>query len=103
MTATAPSHQEIRFPDAGDHLRGKKIIVYQKKKEAGIYVPQIKVVGGVSRLYFTTTPGIGGTDPSDQSTLSIDDSTWSSHGTTFEFTCLRIDNTPSYRWVLKQR
>lgn len=103
MTATAPSHQEIRFPDAADHLRGKKIIVYQKKKEAGIYVPQIKVVGGVSRLYFTTTPGIGGTDPSDQSTLSIDDSTWSSHGTTFEFTCLRIDNTPSYRWVLKQR
>jgi len=103
MTATAPSHQEIRFPDAGDHLRGKKIIVYQKKKEAGIYVPQIKVVGGVSRLYFTTTPGIGGTDPSDQSTLSIDDSTWSSHGTTFEFTCLRIDNTPSYRWVLNQK
>jgi len=103
MTSTAPSHQEIRFPDAGDHLRGKKIIVYQKKKEAGIYVPQIKVVGGVSRLYFTTTPGIGGTDPSDQSTLSIDDSTWSSHGTTFEFTCLRIDNTPSYRWVLNQK
>jgi len=57
----------------------------------------------VSRLYFTTTPGIGGTDPSDQSTLSIDDSTWSSHGTTFEFTCLRIDNTPSYRWVLNQK
>jgi len=101
MTATAPSHQEIRFPDAGDHLRGKKIIVYQKKKEAGIYVPQIKVVGGVSRLYFTTNTLT--TDPSDQSVLSIDDVTWFSHGTTFEFTCLRIDNTPSYRWVLKQR
>lgn len=101
MTATAPSHQEIRFPDAGDYLRGKKIIVYQKKKEAGIYVPKIKVVGGVSRLYFTTNTAT--TDPSDQSVLTIDDVTWFSHGTTFEFTCLRIDNTPSYRWVLKQR
>jgi len=101
MTATAPSHQEIRFPDAGDHLRGKKIIVYQKKKEAGIYVPQIKVVGGVSRLYFTTNTLT--TDPSDQSVLSMDDVTWYTHGVTYEFTCLRIDNTPSYRWVLKQR
>lgn len=103
MTSTAPSHMEIRFPDASDVLRGKKIIVYSKKKDAGAYVPQIKVVGGVSRLYFTTNPAVGGTDPSDQSTLSIDDSTWSDHGTSFEFTCLRIDNTPSYRWVLKQR
>ena len=63
----------------------------------------MKVVGWVSRLYFTTNPAVMGTDPSDQSTLSIDDSTWSDHGTTFEFTCLKIDNTPSYRWVLKQR
>jgi hypothetical protein len=103
MTVLAPSNQEIRFPDASDLLRGKKIIVYSKKKDSGAFIPQIKVVGGVSRLYFTTNPAVGGTDPSDQSTLSIDDSTWSDHGTTFEFTCLKIDNTPSYRWVLKQR
>ena len=103
MTVLAPSNQEIRFPDASDLLRGKKIIVYSKKKDSGAFIPQIKVVGGVFRLYFTTNPAVGGTDPSDQSTLSIDDSTWSDHGTTFEFTCLKIDNTPSYRWVLKQR
>jgi len=103
MTNLAPTNMEIRFPDASDLYRGRKIIVYSKKKDVGIYIPQIKVVGGVSRLYFTTNPAVGGTDPSDQSTLSIDDSTWSDHGTTFEFTCLRIDNTPSYRWVLKQR
>jgi hypothetical protein len=103
MTVLAPSNQEIRFPDASDLLRGKKIIVYSKKKDSGAFIPQIKVVGGVSRLYFTTNSAVGGTDPSDQSTLSIDDSTWSDHGTTFEFTCLKIDNTPSYRWVLKQR
>jgi len=103
MTSTAPTNMEMRFPDASDLYRGRKIIVYSKKKDPGVYVPQIKVVGGVSRLYFTTNPAVGGTDPSDQSTLSIDDSVWSDHGTTFEFTCLRIDNTPSYRWVLKQR
>lgn len=103
MTVFASSNMEIRFPDAGDHLRGRKIIVYSKKKDAGSFIPQIKVVGGVSRLYFTTNPAVGGTDPSDQSTLNIDDGTWSDHGTTFEFTCLKIDNTPSYRWVLKQR
>jgi len=103
MTSTAPSNMEIRFPDAAEELRGRKIIVYSKKKDAGSFIPQIKVVGGVSRLYFTTNPAVMGTDPSDQSTLSIDDSTWSDHGTTFEFTCLKIDNTPSYRWVLKQR
>jgi len=103
MTSTAPTNQEIRFPDAADYLRGKKIIVYSKKKDAGAYVPYISVVGGVSRLFYTTNPGIGGIDPSNQAYLYIDDGTWSDHGTTFEFTCLKIDNTPSYRWVLKQR
>jgi len=103
MTSTAPTNMEIRFPDAADFLRGRKIIVYSKKKDAGSFIPEIRVVGGVSRLFFTTNPGIGGTDPIDQSVLQIDDSTWSDHGTTFEFTCLKIDNTPSYRWVLKQR
>lgn len=103
MTATAPSNMEIRFPDAAEELRGKKIIVYSKKRDAGVFIPEIKMVGGVSRLFFTTNPGIGGTDPSNQSVLQIDDTTWSDHGTTFEFTCLKIDNTPSYRWVLKQR
>lgn len=103
MTVLAGSNQEIRFPDAAEEYRGKKIIVYSKKKDAGIYLPEIKVVGGVSRLYFTTNPGVGGTDPSSQSSLLIDDTTWSDHGTSFEFTCLKIDNTPSYRWVLKQR
>lgn len=103
MTSLAPTNQEIRFPDAADHLRGKKIIVYSKKKDAGAYVPYISVVGGVSRLFYTTNPAVGGTDPSNQATLYIDDSTWSDHGTTFEFTCLKTDNTPSYRWVLNQR
>lgn len=103
MTALASTYQEIRFPDAADHLRGKKIIVYSKKRDGGTYVPYISVVGGVSRLYYTTNPAVGGTDPSSQATLYIDDGTWSDHGTTFEFTCLKIDNTPAYRWVLKQR
>lgn len=103
MTALASTYQEIRFPDAADHLRGKKIIVYSKKRDGGTYVPYISVVGGVSRLYYTTNPAVGGTDPSSQATLYIDDGTWSDHGTTYEFTCLKIDNTPSYRWVLKQR
>lgn len=103
MTVLAESDQEIRFPDASDALRGKKIIVYIKKKEGGLYLPKIKVVGGVSRLYFTTDPGTGGTDPSDQSELLVDDTNWSYHGATYEFTCLKIDNAPSYRWVLKQR
>lgn len=102
MTSLAPTNQEIRFPDAADYLRGKKIIVYSKKKDAGAYVPYISVVGGVSRLFYTTNPAVGGTDPSNQATLYIDDSTWSDHGTTFEFTCLKINST-DYRWVLKQR
>jgi len=103
MTVLAPSNQEIRIPDAADYLRGKKIIVYSKKKDGGSFVPFISVVGGVSRLFYTTDPGIAGTDPIDHASLYIDNSTWSDHGTTFEFTCLKIDNTPSYRWVLKQR
>lgn len=102
MTVLAGSDQEIRFPDAVETLRGRKIIVYSKKKDTGLYVPKIKVVGGISKLFFTTNSAVGGTDPSDQSELAIDDTTWSDHGTTFEFTCLKISST-DYRWVLKQR
>lgn len=101
MTNVAPTNMEIRFPDASDEYRGKKITVTNIRKDAGAFIPQIRVVGGVSRLFYTTNTLT--TAPTSQSGLDLDGTTWPNLGASYEFTCLKIDNTPSYRWVLKQR
>lgn len=103
MTGTAPANMELRFPDPGEHFRGKKITVYSGRKDASSFVPQIKVAGGSSRLRYTTDPSVSGSMPSDQSILSLDGSTWSYNGVSYEWTCVKIDNSPAYRWVLNQK
>lgn len=98
MTALAATNSTVTFPDAAEVFRGKSIYVRVLEKDPGIYVPVINVAGGGSRLLYTSTTT---TAPTDQSNLTMDNSTWPFFRT-YKFTCLNTGTTPDYRWVLNQ-
>lgn len=98
MTALAATNSTVTFPDAAEVFRGKSIYVRVLEKDPGIYVPVINVSGGGSRLLYTSTTT---TAPTDQSNLTMDNSTWPFFRT-YKFTCLNTGTTPDYRWVLDQ-